>query len=202
MLVAMRSLLILAGLAATLAASAQEIYRWVDKDGVVHFSDQPGSDKAVLITVIEPNSFEGDDGSSASAGAATEEPSTPDFPPYRGLFISSPAADQVFFGADAVVTVTAELDGTLNPDHSVAFFLNGERRDAEGLSTEFANLARGSYFLRASVLDENGKPVISSGQVTFHVRQPSVNSPQSPQAPPPVVRPPRPVVAPVRSPSR
>ena len=200
MLVAMRSLLILAGLAITLAASAQEIYRWVDKDGVVHFSDQPGSDKAVLITVIEPNSFEGDDGSSASTGAATEEPSTPDFPPYRGLFISSPAADQVFFGADAVVTATAELDGTLNPDHSVAFFLNGERRDAEGLSAEFANLARGSYFLRASVLDENGKPVISSGQITFHVRQPSINSPQSPQAPRP--QQPRPLPAPVRSPSR
>ncbi len=102
-----------------------------------------------------------------------------------------PAADQVFFGADAVVTATAELDGTLNPDHSVVFFLNGERRDSEGLSTEFTNLARGSYFLRASILDENGKPVISSSQITFHVRQPSVNSPQSPQAPPkPTPRPP------------
>ena len=194
MLVAMRSLLILAGLAMTLAASAQEIYRWVDKDGVVHFSDQPGSDKAVLITVIEPNSYEneaGSDASSASPGAATEQTTEPDFPPYRGLFISLPAADQVFFGADAVVTATAELDGTLNPDHSVVFFLNGERRDSEGLSTEFTNLARGSYFLRASILDENGKPVISSSQITFHVRQPSVNSPQSPQAPPkPTPRPP------------
>jgi hypothetical protein len=204
MLVAMRSLLILAGLAITFVASAQEIYRWVDKDGVVHFSDQPGSDNAVLIKVIEPNSFEnedsGGDGSGAGAATATEQPSTPDFPPYRGLFISSPAADQVFFGADAVVTATAELDGTLNPDHSVVFFLNGERRDSEGLSMEFANLARGTYFLRASVLDENGKPVISSSQTTFHVRQPSINSPQSPQAPRP--QPPRPVPAPVRSPSR
>jgi len=204
MLVAMRSLLILAGLAITLAASAQEIYRWVDKDGVVHFSDQPGADNAVLIKVVEPNSFEnedsGGDASSASPAAATEQPSTPDFPPYRGLFISSPAADQVFFGGDAVVTATAELDGTLNPDHSVVFFLNGERRDSEGLSTEFANLARGTYFLRASILDENGKPVISSSQLTFHVRQPSVNSPQSPQAPRP--QPPRPLPAPVRSQSR
>ncbi len=204
MLVAMRRLLILAGLAMTLTASAQEIYRWVDKDGVVHFSDQPGSDKAVLIKVIEPNSFEnedaGGDDSGASPGAATEQPPA-DLPPYRGLSISSPSADQVFFGADAVVTATAEVDGTLNPEHSVVFFLNGERRDSEGLSAEFANLPRGSYFLRASILDANGRPVISSSQTTFHVRQPSINSPQSPQAPrPPQL--PRPLPAPVRSPSR
>ena len=32
----MRILLILAGLALALAAASQEIYRWVDKDGIVH----------------------------------------------------------------------------------------------------------------------------------------------------------------------
>jgi hypothetical protein len=203
MLVAMRSLLILAGLAMTLTASAQEIYRWVDKDGVVHFSDQPGAANAVLITVIEPNSFEGDDagGDSSNSGAATEQPSEPDVPSYRGLSITSPAADQVFFGADAVVTATAEVDGTLEPDHSIVFFLNGERHESDGGSAEFANLPRGSYFLRASILDGNGKPVISSAQTTFHVRQPSINSPQSPQAPPkPTPRPPpRPQPTPNRS---
>jgi hypothetical protein len=195
MLIAMRSLLILAGLAMSLAASAQEIYRWVDKDGIVHYADQPGSDKAVLITVIEPNSFESAD---APANAATtEEPEDVDAPAYRSLSITSPTPDQVFFGADAVVTATADLDGTLEPDHSVVFFLNGERRDADGLSLELPNLPRGSYFLRASILDAAGKPVISSPQTTFHVRQPSINSPQSPQAPP-APRPPRPVPAPVR----
>ena len=64
------------------------------------------------------------------------------------------------------------------------FFLNGNRKPAEGLSTELSGLDRGTYFLRASVLDQDGKPVISSQQITFHVRQPSIKSPQSPQAPP------------------
>ena len=106
----------------------------VDKDGVVHFSDQPGAANAVLITVIEPNSFEGDGtgGDSSNSGAATEQPSEPDVPSYRGLSITSPAADQVFFGADAVVSATAEVDGTLEPDHSIVFFLNGERRESDG----------------------------------------------------------------------
>lgn len=185
MLVPMRSILIFAGLAISLVAASQEIYRWVDKDGVVHFSDQPGSDNAVLITVIEPNVSDAPEAESSSAEAASQgEPQEPDIPLYDSLFIVSPTPDQVFFGSDAVVTATVELGGTLRPDHSVVFFLNGNRHESLGLSAEFSNLARGSYFLRASVLNQAGQPVISSQQTSFHVRQPSINSPQSPQAPP------------------
>ena len=183
----MRSILILAGLAVSLAASSQEIYRWVDKNGVVHFSDQPGAPNAELITVLEPNvsDAQGDGSEPASAAVARRsEPEEPEVAAYDSLAIVSPTPDQVFFGADAVVSATAELGGTLRPDHSVVFFLNGNRHEASGLSAEFANLARGSYFLRASILDQAGRPVISSQQISFHVRQPSINSPQSPQAPP------------------
>jgi hypothetical protein len=182
----MRMLLVLAGLAVSLAAASQEIYRWVDKDGVVHYSDSPDSPNAKLIDVIEPNAYEAQDAAAAAAAAGEtfEQDEEPDVSPYDSLSISSPQPDQVYFGADAVVNVTADLSGTLRPDHSVVFFLNGNRKAADGLSTEFSGLARGSYFLRASILDQNGDPVITSQQTTFHVRQPSINSPQSPQAPP------------------
>lgn len=201
MLVAMRSILILAGLAVSLAAASQEIYRWVDKNGVVHFSDQPGAPNAELITVLEPNVSDAQEAEPASAAVASRsEPQEPEVAPYDSLSIVSPTPDQVFFGADAVVTATAELGGTLRPDHSVVFFLNGNRHEASGFSADFSNLARGSYFLRASILDQAGRPVITSQQISFHVRQPSINSPQSPQAPPrPPPRPqPRPQPAPTR----
>jgi hypothetical protein len=196
MLVGMRSILILAGLVVSLVAASQEIYRWVDKDGVVHYSDQPGADNAVLITVLEPNLSESGESGAASGGADTDRPAARDAPEYESLAIITPTPDQVFFGADAVVSATAELDGTLQPDHTVVFFLNGNRHEATGLGTEFTNLARGSYFLRASVVDQDGRPVISSPQTTFHVRQPSINSPQSPQAPPPPRPRPRPLPQP------
>jgi hypothetical protein len=183
MLAGMRSILILAGLAISLAAASQEIYRWVDKDGVVHFSDQPGAPNAELITVLAPNISESQEAPSAAV-ASRSEPRDREFAPYESLVIVSPTPEQVFFGADAVVTASAELGGRLRPEHSLVFYLNGNRREASGLGTEFANLARGSYTLRASVLDQSGQPVISSEQISFHVRQPSINSPQSPQARP------------------
>lgn len=196
MLAAMRSLLIFAGLVVAFAAPAQEIYRWVDKDGVVHYSDQPGSNDAVVITVIEPNAYEPESPSAADAsGSRSPEPPESDGARYQALSIVSPTPDQVFFGADTVVTATAEIDGTLHPDHSVVFFLNGNRHEAPDLSAEFTNLARGSYTLSASILDGAGRPVISSEPTTFHVRQPSINAPQSPQAPKPPRPRPRPLPA-------
>ena len=198
----MRMLVCLAGFAFSLAAASQEIYRWVDKDGIVHYADQPGAPNAELITVIEPNAYDSADTAIATS-AARDESAEPPVSPYFGLSIASPLPDEVFFGADAVVSATANLEGTLRPEHSLVFFLNGERRSAEGLATEFTGLARGSYFLRASVLDENGEPMLTSEQVSFHVRQPSINSPQSPQARPPAKpgRPPRPTPTPTPRPA-
>ncbi|HEY8266458.1 MAG TPA: DUF4124 domain-containing protein [Steroidobacteraceae bacterium] len=204
----MRSLLILAGLAISLAAFSQEIYRWVDKDGIVHYSDQPGSSNAELINVIEPNGYEGAEaapeansqGDDGSPDSGDDSSGPAKISPYQSLSIVSPTPDQVFFGADAVVNVNADLEGTLRPDHQVVFFLNGNRKPATGLSADFTGLERGTYFLRASILDQDGNPVISSQQITFHIRQPSINSPQSPQAPKPA-KPPKPTPKPTPKPA-
>jgi hypothetical protein len=195
----MRALLVLAGLTISLAAASQEIYRWVDRDGVVHYSDSPDSPDAKLIDVIEPNAYEAEDAArAAGAGGGSFEPEElPEIASYDSLSIVAPEPDQVFFGADAVVNVQAELEGTLGSGHSVVFILNGVHKPSSGLSTSYAGLARGSYSLRASILDSDGNAVITSPQVEFHVRQPSIHSPQSPQAPPqPPVATPRPTPRP------
>ena len=112
--------------------------------------------------------------------ASPEEESDPSDSPYESLSIVEPAPDEVFFGSDAAVSVQADLQGTLRSDHSVVFFVNGSRRPASGLDLQLSGLARGTYFLRASILDQNGKPVISSPQTSFHVRQASTQNPQTP----------------------
>lgn len=173
----MRMVLILAGLMLSLAAEPQDIYRWVDKDGVVHYADQPGAPDAVLVQLESTNAYE-------PAPTADEYAATMDEPPaaaiYDSLAIVQPQQDQAFFGADASVTVAVELGGTLRSDHTLVFFLNGNRLPADdGASVQLSNLERGTHFLRAAVLDQNGAPVISSQQITFHVRQPSVQNPQS-----------------------
>ncbi len=179
----MRITLILAGLMLSLAAAPQEIYRWVDKDGVVHYADQPGAANAERVEIANSNEYQAMPSESVDV-ANDNQPEARQA--YDSLTITQPTPDQVFFGADAVVTASAEVGGTLAPDHTLVFFVDGKRVPASDDGTaQISNLERGMHYLRASVLDQNGAPLISSQQVTFHVRQPSINSPQSPQAPPP-----------------
>jgi hypothetical protein len=183
----MRIALILAGLMLSLAAEPQEIYRWVDRDGVVHYADQPGAPDAERVQIANANEYEAPPQEYGTGGTYSQSPAPP---PYTSLTITQPAPDQVFFGADATVTVAAELGGTLQSDHTLVYFLDGNRAPLEGgASVELTGLERGTHFLRATVLDQNGAPLLSSEQITFNVHQPSINSPQSPQAPPPPPKP-------------
>lgn len=200
----MRIFLILAGLLLPLVAAPQEIYRWVDKDGIVHYSDQPGAPDAVLVTVVAPNAYEADPGNANAQPSYQGPDDSADSPMYDSLRIVQPTPDQVFFNSDATVNVVAELGGELQPEHALMFYVNGSLRTAEdGFGLTLTGLPRGSHFLRAVVFDSNRQALISSPQVTFHVRQASTQNPQTrvpvrPQAPRPT---PTPVPAPRPAPT-
>jgi len=197
----MRIFLLLAGLMLPLVAAPQEIYRWVDKDGIVHYSDQPGAADAELVKVIEPNAYESED--SGSIDPSSDSPAfQPEQTNYDSLAIVLPSADQVFFGSDVTVEVVAELNRPLQSDHTVAFFVDGSRVPAAGLSVTLTGLPRGSHFVRASVLDSNGTPLISSQQIPFHLRQASIQNPQTPVPDrPQLPRPPTPAPTPAPAPN-
>ena len=184
----MRSALIIAGLLVSLAAQPQEIYRWVDKDGIVHYSDQRGSPDAELVpyrTSGEP-SAESEPPQLYQSERASEAP--PAGPAYRSLTIVAPAPDEVFFGTDAGISVVLSVDPELRFGDKLLVFIDGERApEFEGLATTLTGLARGTHFLRAAVTDGSGSVVISSAQINFHLRQTSILEPRTgPDIPPPV----------------
>ena len=192
-------LLILAGLMLPLVAAPQEIYRWVDKDGIVHYADQPGSPDAVLVTVVAPNAYEGGDSNSSAPSYAGSDDGA-DSPLYESLTIVQPSQDQVFFGSDATVNVVTELVGELQPDHTLLFYVDGNLRYSIGGVISLMGLPRGSHFVRAAVFDNDTRQVmISSPQVTFHVRQASTQNPQTPVPARPQL--PRPPPAPAPAPN-
>jgi hypothetical protein len=192
----MRTVLLLAGLLFPLMAAPQDIYRWVDKDGIVHYADQPGAPDAELVDVggiaREPRQ---PDGTATPLYQPEAEPE-PAGPAYGFLRIASPAADQVFTGGDASsVSVQVETDGDLRSGDQLMIFVDGNRvPGVSGTSATLTGLTRGTHFLRAAIADANGNVVITSPQITFHTRQASIASPPtgpaiSPRPPPPGPRP-------------
>jgi hypothetical protein len=171
------------GLLTALSVQAAVIYKWVDADGVVHYSDQasPGAEKIVTATSSAASAA----GPRGSTGA-TPHPQMPQQAAQKGLnysefLISSPVPDQSFFGED-VIAVHLTLSPSLRPNQGITWHLNGKQLDFPPDSVSFAlpRLDRGTYVLTATITDQQTGESQSSNGVTFFVRQPSTLSPASP----------------------
>jgi Domain of unknown function (DUF4124) len=170
---------LVAGLLAAFAVQAAVVYKWVDADGVVHYSDQatPGAEKIFTSS----STSAGTSGQRAPAGSQQAAASTP---PATGLAysefsITSPVNDQTFFGDD-VIAVHLSLAPPLKPDQSITWHLNGTQLDnpPEAVSFPLPHLDRGTYTLAATITDQRTGDSQSSNSVTFFVRQPSALAPQ------------------------
>ena len=168
------------GLLAAFSVQAAVIYRWVDADGVVHYSDQssPGAEKIVTGTSSGPAA---PGARNATAPGAQAPPKSAGGLNYTEFSITSPTQEQTFFGDD-VVAVHLNLNPSLRPNQSITWHLNGKQLDSalDALSFALPHLDRGTYALAATITDQQTSESQTSNSVTFFVRQPSALSPQSP----------------------
>jgi hypothetical protein len=164
---------------AALSVQAAVIYRWVDADGVVHYSDQqqPGAER---IVTSSPNTAAAGPRSAASTSSSSGRPRASALT-YTEFAISSPQQDQTFFGTDAI-PVHLNLNPSLKAGQSIAWHMNGRQLDEQQDSMSFtiAQLERGTYSVMATITDQQTGESQNSNSVTFFVRQASSLSPQSP----------------------
>jgi len=168
-------------------AAATEIWRWVDANGVVHFSDQrvPGAERVTI-----------DARTGAPVAVAAPAPRAPERPAsstarpeppfrYTQCSIALPEADQTLnFGEPAVVSL--DVRPRLRDGHRVRAQLNGDAVAgwATGsLGHTLNDLPRGSYTIAVQITSNDGRVQCTAQPVTFHVRQSSLLSPGRRQAP-------------------
>ena len=167
------------GLLTALSVQAAVIYKWVDADGVTHYSDQsePGAEK--IFTATAPSSAPSS-GPRSNAPLAQKKPASA--LNYSDFAITSPAQEQTFFGDD-VIGVHLLLVPGLKANHSLVWHLNGKELDSpsDPISFTIPRQDRGTFTLTATITDQATGESQSSNSVTFYVRQPSSLSPLSPQ---------------------
>ncbi|MEA3141402.1 MAG: hypothetical protein QOK23_3571 [Gammaproteobacteria bacterium] len=173
-----RKLWLAVGLLTALAAQAAVIYKWVDADGVIHYSDQasPGAEK---IYTSAPN-VSSSTRPQPTVGGQLAQPR----PPTGGLnytdfSITAPLTNQTFFGDD-VIAVHLNLAPALRLNHAITWHLNGKQLEfpPDAASFSLPHLDRGTYALAATITDQQTSESQSSNTVTFYVRQPSALAPQ------------------------
>jgi hypothetical protein len=165
------------GLSALISAvPAAVVYKWIDADGVVHFSDQPvpGAEKITTSGGSTRGIL-----SQPMPGGGAAQPEKPKPRPAQHVSISSPAPDQTFTGGEQV-SASLSVEPALTPSQTVTWTLNGAQvgQDPNATQISLPDLARGTYTIAATVSDSVSGESISADPVTFNVVRPSVLSPQ------------------------
>ncbi len=156
-------------------AMADTVYKWVDANGVTHYSDQPNPGaKAIELqptNVVSTEPVAPSDGS-RSANAS----SGPSFQ----CVLFRPENDEVFLNTS---TISARL--RVNPEPvsgaQVVIEIDGKRvpnLPTTALEFTIPNVERGTHTVTAAIYDPSGKEQLCvTSAITFHVRQPSVQAP-------------------------
>jgi hypothetical protein len=111
---------------AAAAPAIAEVYKWVDDDGVIHFSDRPREG----AEIIELGDYTRPTGARIyRAPAAMPEPPEPapveEPVRYDRLVVSSPAAEQTLWNIEGVLSVSLALSPGLQNGHQVRVYIDG-----------------------------------------------------------------------------
>ncbi len=171
-----RHIFLLAGLLAAVPVLAQEAYRWVDEDGVVHYSDRPDP-KAEQIQLPEANTTTVRQYSRGEAQPPADEEGVaePEEPfRYQSLSVATPGSDEHLWNIEGVLNVSLSLSPGLRPGHQVRVYFDGKAQMVSGTSFQLQDVYRGEHNLQAEILDETGKLMIRSRPSRFWVHQNTV----------------------------
>ena len=161
-------------------ASATQVYKWVDENGVTHYSDQP-HENAAKVDVHEPQTYSPQRGLPVPP---TQQQSTTDEKEpgaYASCTLVQPTPDQVFLSVYSI-TVTVNAVPALRSGDRVVVTLDGRpRTDLAGGTSITLPIDRGTHSVEATIQDSSGKAVCQTASATFHVRQASVLGPLHPR---------------------
>jgi len=166
-----RPILVLIGLLATASVLAQA-YRWVDEDGVTHYSDIPqeGAER------VELSEYSRNTGArvyrEAAPRATAADSSAADAPfSYESLAVSSPGPEETLWNIEGVLNVSLALSPGLQSGHQVRVYFDGAQRAVSGTSFQIEEVFRGVHNIQAEVIDNTGRLMIRSEPNRFYVQQ-------------------------------
>ncbi len=181
---------------ASAAAQAVPVYRWVDENGRVNYSDRPGPGAVLLDLSAEPTSSNSGSPPSARQQRPLEFRTTEFGPPetqppesqpfataeYDAIVVTQPASGETLWGTAGRVSITVDVSPALDPRHHFGLYLDGApagQAFRTGIA-EIGDVPRGEHVVEAVILDESRREILRSAPVTFFVQQTSIHYPRNP----------------------
>jgi hypothetical protein len=157
------------------------VYRWVDDEGVVHYSDQPHPN-AEKLQVHAAQSYKPSAADApAAAGGGGGNASQAAAAPYRGCAIVQPQDGQALANIDSL-TVVVQTDPVLHQGDKVYVTVDGQALNGgnpTGAQFVLSPVERGTHTAQAQVKDPGGAVQCQTPPVTFEVHQNSILNPNN-----------------------
>ena len=175
----MRSLLILVGLALCVGVLAQDrVYKRVNPDGSVDYSDQPTEDTKVM-KVPKDSTFTMPSTPPLSSSRSSK-PNTEADPAaiYESIEITAPENDEAIRSNEGRVTAIAKSVPMARKGHSYRWSMDGRVLEQKVSSPilQMINTNRGTHNLEVAIVDSSGNTLITSDTIVFHLQRVSVGN--------------------------
>lgn len=165
-------LLLMSSLALSTQAHAQDkIYKSVDENGNVIFSDQPPTPDAKPMLLQESNIIKTVKAQPAPVGSAGETSNQP-----LEIGILSPQPEETFWGTGNDLPVLLEVKPDMRPGMQVNLYIDDEKiATVASEQTTLQQIDRGTHTFRAELVSNNDEIIATTETRTFFMKQYSQN---------------------------
>lgn len=173
----MKKILLIASLVISPFTSAQ-LYKWVDPDGVVHYSDRNPGEQTQQEAL--PDRLK-------NLNTRKQPLETETALPYTTFEISSPKAEDTVRNADDKADIVINIQPPLTEPHFLQVYLDGLQVGEKTKSTALTlqQMKKGLHRLQAHIVDEQGLSLMKTEEISFTFRRPADLSKIAPNLVPP-----------------
>lgn len=165
-------LLIPAVLLALAIPVSAAIYKHVDENGKITYTDQPPKgEQAEEVEKLDVQPVNTTQGVEPTVGSSRPTPSEPQQQGYT-LNIVSPQNDTQLPPGQRDLTVAIQSNRKLAAGHTIYVLLNGQIHPnvtGSAFNQVLMEIPRGTHKIQASIVNETGKQIAASNAVTIHV---------------------------------
>ena len=178
------SLLLITG---AMSDAHARIYKTVDKEGNVVFTDIPPKDESQAIEIDTRNNYTPEP-LPATAPVAAGEVQAEDAEPgvsYDSLSIVTPTNDEPVRENAGNINIAVAANPSVDTDsgHSLEILMDGVVQASGGrTNVSLTNVDRGTHTVTARIVDAEGNVLISADPITFHMLRASVLNRPKPRA--------------------
>ena len=143
----MRTVLVLLAFLAIPAFAAQVVWKWVDGDGVTHYSDRPVPG-ATRMEISSGGERSATSAPTPSFSSGSPQKEAQEGPTYRNFEIWKPADGEIFINTGGAVPVNIRVEPALQAGHELNLYLDGrlvEGFEPSATSYELKEVPRGSH---------------------------------------------------------